>query len=106
MAPVNDVARHPAQAYEMLWALVVFGLVWVLRKRFQTDGVLFLSYIAAYSVGRFGISLVREDTIAVFGLRQAQVIGLAAIVLALPLAYFLTRRRAVRLLEADGGKEP
>jgi prolipoprotein diacylglyceryl transferase len=101
MAPVNDVARHPAQAYEMLWSLVVFGLVWMLRKHFQTDGVLFLVYAVAYSLGRFPISLVREDTIALFGLRQAQVVGLAAIVLALPLAYYLTRRHAVQLLEED-----
>ncbi len=96
MAPINDVARHPAQAYEALLSLAVFGLVWMLRKRFKTDGVLFLVYMVAYSIGRFPISLVREDTIALFGLRQAQVVGLAVIVLAVPLAYYLTRRRALQ----------
>ena len=103
MAPINDVARHPAQAYEALLSLAVFGLVWMLRKRFKTDGVLFLVYMVAYSLGRFPISFVREDTIALFGLRQAQVVGLAVIVLAVPLAYYLTRRRALQQVEEAGG---
>ncbi len=106
MAPVNDVARHPAQAYEILLSLAVLVLVWILRKRLQTDGLLFLVYAAAYSLGRFPISMVREDTIALFGLRQAQVVGLAMIALALPLAFYLTRRHALRLLEVDGGEKP
>jgi phosphatidylglycerol:prolipoprotein diacylglycerol transferase len=106
MAPINDVARHPAQAYEALLSLAVFGLVWLLRKRFKTDGLLFLVYVVAYSLGRFPISLVREDTIALFGLRQAQVVGLALTLLALPVAYYLTRRSAVRLVAEEGLQKP
>ncbi len=102
MAPVNDVARHPAQAYEALLSLAVFALVWVLRKRLKTGGLLFLVYAVAYSLGRFPISLVRDDAIALFGLRQAQVVGLALTLLAVPLAYYLTRRQAVRQIEEAG----
>ncbi len=102
MAPVNDVARHPAQAYEALLSLAVFALIWVLRKRLKTDGLLFLVYLVAYSLGRFPISLIREDTIALFGLRQSQIVGLALTALALPAAYYLTRRRALRLAEQSG----
>lgn len=101
MAPINDVPRHPAQAYELLWTLVVFAVVWSMRKRFQTDGVLFLLYLAIYSAGRVFISFLREDTIALFGLRQAQVIGLAVVVIALPLACYLTRRRTVQIVEGE-----
>lgn len=96
LAPMSDVPRHPAQAYELLWTLVIFAAVWAMRKRFQTDGVLFLLYLAIYSAGRVFISFLREDTIALFGLRQAQVVGVVVLVVALPLTYHLTRRRTVQ----------
>lgn len=93
MVPATGVAYHPTQAYDLLWALAVFGLLWGLRTRFRADGQAFLAYIALYSAGRFWISFLREDNLIVSGLRQAQLIALISLALAVPLMIWLSRRR-------------
>lgn len=95
MVPSHTAAYQPAQLYEMVWDLVVFGLIWKSRDRFKNEGVLFLLYAVSYSIGRFFISFVREDNIYVAGLRQAQIIGLAVIAVSVPLAIWLSRRQQV-----------
>jgi phosphatidylglycerol:prolipoprotein diacylglycerol transferase len=91
MAPTN-VPLQPAQLYELAWDAFVFGIVWKLRTRVQGDGVLFVVYATLYSLGRFFISFVRADNLYFAELRQAQIIALATIALAIPLAVWLNRR--------------
>src|SRR5581483_1885106 len=93
MVPDRTVAYQPAQLYEGLWDLIVFAIIWRLRTRVKTDGVLFLIYAALYSFGRFFISFVREDNIYFANLRQAQIIALAVMALAIPLAFWLNWRQ-------------
>ncbi len=92
MVPDRTVAYQPAQLYEGLWDLVVFAIVWRLRTRVKTDGVLFLIYATLYSFGRFFISFVREDNIYFWNLRQAQIIALAVMLVAIPLGFWLIQR--------------
>ena len=92
MVPDHTVAYQPAQLYEMVWDLIVFGIVWKLRGQVKSEGVLFLIYAIAYSFGRFFISFVREDNLYFGTLRQAQLIALAAIAAAVPLALWLRGR--------------
>lgn len=92
MVPDRTVAYQPAQLYEMVWDLIVFGIVWRLRGQVKSEGVLFLIYAIAYSFGRFFISFVREDNLYFGTLRQAQLIALATIASAVPLALWLSRR--------------
>jgi phosphatidylglycerol---prolipoprotein diacylglyceryl transferase len=86
MVPDHTVAYQPAQLYEMVWDLVVFGIVWKMRGQVKSEGVLFLIYAIAYSFGHFFISFVREDNLYFGTLRQVQVIALAAIAVAIPAA--------------------
>ncbi len=53
MVPDRTVAYQPAPLYEMVWDLIVFGIVWKLRDRVAGEGVLFLIYATRYSFGRF-----------------------------------------------------
>lgn len=54
---------HPTFLYELLWnVLVFFLLLWADRKFRLGHGRLFALYIAAYSVGRFWVELMRDDT--------------------------------------------
>ncbi len=99
MVPNHTVAYQPAQLYEMVWDLIVFGLVWRLRGQIKSEGVLFLVYAVAYSFGRFFISFVREDNLYFETLRQAQLIALATIAVAVPLAVWLTRRPQMELAQ-------
>ncbi|MBX9979752.1 MAG: prolipoprotein diacylglyceryl transferase, partial [Mycobacterium gordonae] len=54
---------QPTFLYELLWNLLVFGLLLLLDRRFVLGhGRLFASYVALYCVGRFGVELLRDDT--------------------------------------------
>ena len=54
---------HPTFLYELLWNVLVFVfLIWADRKFRLGHGRLFALYVAAYSVGRFGVELMRDDT--------------------------------------------
>lgn len=54
---------QPTFLYELLWNLLVFGMLLLLDRRFTLGhGRLFASYVALYCVGRFGVELLRDDT--------------------------------------------
>lgn len=93
-------AVHPTQAYEIIWNLIVFGILIALKGRLKPDGSLFLVYLSLYSVWRFGGDFLRDGTPFLFGLHQAQVI--AAIVLAIAIPLLVLRTRWVKASDEDG----
>ncbi|GAC55941.1 prolipoprotein diacylglyceryl transferase [Gordonia hirsuta DSM 44140 = NBRC 16056] len=62
---------HPTFLYELLWnLLVVIALVVIDRKFRIGHGRLFALYVAGYSLGRFGVEMLRTDPAThVLGLR-------------------------------------
>ena len=84
-------AVHPTQVYELIFGLIVFGILLKLRGRFKPDGSLFLIYLGLYSAWRIGIDFLREGTPFLFGLHQAQVIGIIVLAIAVPLLAYKTR---------------
>ncbi len=95
-APLG-IAIHPTQLYEIVWNLLVFGVLLKLRRRFKPDGTLFLIYLGLYSLWRIGAGFLRPGTPFLFGLHQAQVI--AIIVLAIAIPWMILRARWVRAVE-------
>jgi phosphatidylglycerol:prolipoprotein diacylglycerol transferase len=91
-APVG-VDVHPTQFYLLIWNLIVFAVLWSLRKRLKPVGSLFLLYMALYAVGDFGIRFLRAGEPFLFGLQQAQVIGLAILVVTVPWLIIRMRRK-------------
>jgi phosphatidylglycerol:prolipoprotein diacylglycerol transferase len=75
---------HPTQIYHLLWNLVAFGIIWGLRRRLKPQGTLFLSYLALYAVGDLGIRFVRAGEPFLFGIQQAQLIGIVILVVTVP----------------------
>ncbi|MCK4862951.1 MAG: prolipoprotein diacylglyceryl transferase [Dehalococcoidales bacterium] len=53
---------HPTQVYEIIYNLILFGVLLSLRNRFRPDGSLFLIYLTLYSVWRLGIDFIRDGT--------------------------------------------
>jgi phosphatidylglycerol:prolipoprotein diacylglycerol transferase len=89
-APLG-IALHPTQTYELIFCLIGFAVLLKLRGRFQPEGSLFLIYLSLYSMWRLGISFLREGTPFLFGLQQAQVIGIIVLLIAIPLLALRTR---------------
>ena len=102
-----ELAQHPVTAYEIAGDLAIFALLlFVLRRFFKRDGMIFFAWVFLYAALRFGVSFLRGsdidgvwvgDDLVAGGLRTAQLIALAMMVLApLAVAFILTRRGPAR----------
>jgi phosphatidylglycerol:prolipoprotein diacylglycerol transferase len=97
-APIG-VAVHPTQFYEIVFLLLLFGgLIW-LRGKLKPDGSLFMAYLGLYSLWRFGIGFLREGDPFLFGLQQAQVVGLIVLAIVVPLLIYRMRKAGNELKE-------
>jgi phosphatidylglycerol:prolipoprotein diacylglycerol transferase len=82
-------ASHPAVAYELLFDLLLLGLLWPLRNRLRPHGMFFALYLGTYSVGRFFLSFLRDEFNTYFGgLNEAQIVALIVIVVTVPLLVY------------------
>ncbi len=82
---------HPVVTYEIIFNLIVFGILLLLRKKLRPDGSLFLVYLAFYAVWRLAGDFLREGTPFLFGLHQAQVISVIILIISLTLLAWRTR---------------
>jgi phosphatidylglycerol:prolipoprotein diacylglycerol transferase len=101
---------HPTQVYEIIFMLLLFGLLYKLRGRLKPDGALALVYFAAYAIWRFGIDFIRDGTPFLFGLHQAQVIAIVIFIAVIALAIkskvgFIKKGVVVESREGEGGEE-
>jgi phosphatidylglycerol:prolipoprotein diacylglycerol transferase len=81
--PLNEPFQ-PTQIYHMLWDLVGFGILWSLRRKVKPTGSLFLLYLAIYAAGDLSIRFVRVGEPFLFGLQQAQLIGILVLLITVP----------------------
>ncbi len=85
------VPVHPTQIYEIIFNLIVFGILFRLRGRLKPDGSLFLVYLSLYSMWRLGIDFIRDGTPFLFSLHQAQVVSIIVLAITIPLLAAKTR---------------
>ncbi len=85
------VSVHPTQVYEIIFLLLAFIPLYKLRGRLRPDGSLFLIYLSLYSIWRIVIGFVREGEIFLFGLQQAQILGIAVLAVTISLLIYRTR---------------
>jgi phosphatidylglycerol---prolipoprotein diacylglyceryl transferase len=94
-SPTNQAVglapTHPVVTYEILYALIVFGILMLLRKRLKPDGSIFAVYLALYSAWRIGSDFLRDGTDFLFGLHEAQFIGLVTLVICVGFMVWKTR---------------
>ena len=84
---------HPYPVYEIIWnALALLVILW-LGRHFKKDGLVFLSYLSLYSLGRFVLTFVRQENIILWGLQQAQIIAMLALVASLITMLYLAGKR-------------
>jgi phosphatidylglycerol---prolipoprotein diacylglyceryl transferase len=87
---------HPEVAYEMVLTLVLLGAILPFHQRLKArlpDGVLGLTYLGLYAMGRFFLSYFRTDPAVFAGLRQAQLASLLMVAIAVVAIPILFRRR-------------
>ena len=85
------VSVQPVIAYEIIWNMLSLMLIWKLRNRLRPDGMLFALYLTLYSLGRFGITFLRQDKVWALGMQEAHFIALAVLVITVPLLLIKSR---------------
>ncbi len=89
---LKGIPTHPYPVYEILLDALLLGLVLLLRRHRLPSGMLFLTYVAGYSLIRFTLTFVRQEAVWFWGLQEAQVVSLVTFALALGIATYLLRR--------------
>lgn len=89
---LKGVPTHPYPLYEIIWNVFILAAVWRLRGKFKKDGLLFLSYLAVYGLGRFILTFVRQEVVWFWGLQEAQVIAIAIMIISLGLLFYFAKR--------------
>lgn len=92
----GDIARHPAQIYEMVLLLIGFLVIhWLWKKGyFQKQGTLFSISLAFYGLNRFFIEFVRDypGSEYLFSYRSfAQLVSIVLMISGLVFYYWLNR---------------
>jgi phosphatidylglycerol:prolipoprotein diacylglycerol transferase len=76
----DNTPLHPTPIYEFLIMLVIFFILWQLRKKDWSDGKLFMLYLVFAGLERFSIEFIRLNPRLLFGLSEAQLISVVMII--------------------------
>lgn len=94
LAP-RGIPLHPTQLYELGLDLVLFGILWGIRRHTAFEGQLFAIYLMGYGTIRFGLEFFRGDSLdLIWGIPVAQAIS-AVFFMAGLILYGVGSRRAV-----------
>ena len=59
--PDAEGFRHPAQVYELIYDLIIFGILWKLKDKNYRNGILFGWFLVLYSIFRTLTEFLREQ---------------------------------------------
>ncbi|MGI6659899.1 MAG: prolipoprotein diacylglyceryl transferase [Dethiobacteraceae bacterium] len=85
---IDGAYRHPIFFYEFVWNLLVFAYLLAVSKKEKTDGGIFLRYLVGYSIGRFFIEGIRDNTMYWGKFRLGQIVSVLLIVVGLALLWW------------------
>lgn len=71
---------HPVAAYEIIWDLAILALLLRMRRSSLPRGVSFWTFTALYGAGQIWNGYLRDEPIDLYGLGQAQIVGLVCLV--------------------------
>ncbi len=87
------VRVHPTPIYELIQSLVVFGILWPLRKKGYADGTIFWLYLILSGVARFTVEFWRVNPALALGMTEAQWFSLILLVVGCCLLYYQPGKR-------------
>ncbi len=92
----SDTLFHPIWAYEALWSLVAFYVLWRIYHQYRDrllSGDILLIYIAQYAFGRFLLEFLRVEiaTIGSSGINSSQTISIIAFLASAALLFYRHR---------------
>ena len=84
----------PTSLYETIMCLMLFGLLWILRKKIGIPGMIFSIYLILNGTERFFIEKIRVNTEYNFlgGITQAEIISFCLIISGILLSFFFVKK--------------
>jgi phosphatidylglycerol:prolipoprotein diacylglycerol transferase len=89
----DTIPVHPAPVYEFIISVLLFIILWKLRKNEYIDGKIFMIYLLLSGMSRFLIEFIRINPRIVLGLTEAQVIACIMMAVAAMSLLALSRRQ-------------
>jgi phosphatidylglycerol:prolipoprotein diacylglycerol transferase len=77
----DTIPVHPAPLYEFIIGLILFFILWKLRTRLSTNGILFMVYLIFSGSARFAIEFIRINPRILWGFSEAQIISIIMMLL-------------------------
>lgn len=71
----DTIPVHPAPLYESISSILLFMVIWNLRKRLRIDGQMFMLYLILSGIARIFVETIRVNPRILFGLSEAQLIA-------------------------------
>lgn len=88
----DNTPLHPTPIYEFLAAVLIFYILWKLRKKGWVDGKIFMAYLVFAGVERFLVEIIRLNPRILFNLTEAQLISIVMVVIGTLGFIYLTKR--------------
>jgi phosphatidylglycerol:prolipoprotein diacylglycerol transferase len=82
---------QPTPIYELLFALLIFWILWKLGERHKPIGWLTGMYLLLSGIGRFLVEFVRINPKLYFGMSNAQVAALGSVAAGIAVMVWATR---------------
>ena len=84
----------PTSLYETIMCLLLFSLLWLLRKKISIPGMIFSIYLILNGTERFFIEKIRVNTEYNFlgGITQAEIISFCLIITGILLSFFFVKK--------------
>ncbi len=93
----------PTPLYEIIMCIVLFAILWFLRKRLKFAGILFGIYLIFSGIERFLIEKIRVNTIVKFGMTQSEIISIILFFLGILLIIYSYKRKLPLTLKKEIG---
>lgn len=87
----DNTPLHPTPVYEFLLGLIIFLILWNLRKKINVNGKIFMYFLILHGFARFMIEFIRINPKILLGLSQAQLISIVIILSGLIGVLFLIK---------------
>jgi len=89
----NNTPLHPTPIYELFLGVLIFALLWQLRKKEYHMGILFMVYLILSGFARFFVEFIRLNPLLLLGLSEAQLISIVLIAIGILGIFFINRFR-------------
>ncbi len=89
----DTIPVHPAPIYEFIAGVILFALLWSVRKKFRIDGQAFMLYLILSGSARFLVEFIRLNPRLLLGLTEAQLFSVVMIAAGIAGFALLSRKK-------------